>query len=249
MKRMDFCRLWLIRMLSHFCFDILSSIQTVFSYVGTKNRAVIRKGIELSSPQIGQAPHGAILKIVGRAFSEHPVDRSIERLQLAGNGGWISVRLNRPPPHDELVVEFVDVDGTFDPKDPGRYHLTARRATLEAARERRGATRRAQNDRSSHDDISSINEDDLLYDHEEDAIESPTRHVAPNLSAENGTSTNPESLKCVVCLTSDRNACLVHGETGHIVCCLVCARILKARGDKCPVCRLPISSVIQHFYA
>ena len=231
-------------MRSHICIVILYCHFVLhpngLSYVGTKNRAVIRKGIELSSPQIGQAPQGAILKIVGRAFSEHPVDRSIERLQLAGNGGWISVRLNRPPPHDELVVEFVDVDGTFDPKDPGRYHLTAQRATLEAARERRAATRRAQNDRSSHDDISSINEDDLLYDHEEDAIESPTRHAAQNVSEE-----SPDSLKCVVCLTSDRNACLVHGETGHIVCCLVCARILKARGDKCPVCRLPISSVIQ----
>lgn len=207
--------------------------------------AVIRKDIELSSPQIGTAPHGTILKIVGRAFSEHPVDKSIERLQLAGDGGWISVRLNRPPPHDEVVVEFVDIDESFDPTDPGRYHLKARRAVVEAERARRAATRNTQNYRSSNDDISSINEDDLLCDHDQDAIYSPTRHSSSNISCGHDSSVNPEALKCVVCLTSDRNACLVHGETGHIVCCLICARILKARGDKCPVCRLPISSVIQ----
>lgn len=30
---------------------------------------------------------------------------------------------------------------------------------------------------------------------------------------------------------SERTATIVHGETGHIACCLTCARILKARGD------------------
>ena len=54
---------------------------------------------------------------------------------------------------------------------------------------------------------------------------------------------------CLICLCEDRTATLVHGETGHICCCLVCARILKARGDGCPVCRLPIDLVVQHFWA
>ena len=57
-----------------------------------------------------------------------------------------------------------------------------------------------------------------------------------------------ESL-CVVCLTDARNATFVHGETGHIACCLLCARALQARGDSCPVCRLPVDVVIQHFFA
>ena len=57
-----------------------------------------------------------------------------------------------------------------------------------------------------------------------------------------------ESL-CVVCLTDARNATFVHGETGHIACCLLCARTLQARGDSCPVCRMPIDVVIQHFFA
>ncbi|CAM9182104.1 unnamed protein product, partial [Sphacelaria rigidula] len=46
-----------------------------------------------------------------------------------------------------------------------------------------------------------------------------------------------------------RTATIVHGEIGHIACCLECARILKARGDPCPVCRVAIDSVVQHFWA
>jgi len=54
---------------------------------------------------------------------------------------------------------------------------------------------------------------------------------------------------CVICLSEERTATLVHGGTGHIVCCLQCARVLKAENDPCPVCRLPIDLVIQHFFA
>ena len=62
-------------------------------------------------------------------------------------------------------------------------------------------------------------------------------------------SQHPSRHYCVICLCDERTATIIHGETGHIVCCLLCARILKARGDPCPVCRLPIDSVIQHFWA
>merc|ERR1712045_193130 len=55
--------------------------------------------------------------------------------------------------------------------------------------------------------------------------------------------------KCLICLTESRTATIVHGSTGHIACCLTCARILKGRGDRCPVCRLPIDSIIQQFWA
>ena len=88
---------------------------------------MIRRDVELSSPQIGALPAGSEVKIVARAFSEHPVERCIERLQLAGNAGWISVRLNQSPPDDDMVVEFVDVDSAFDPQNPGLYHLEAQR--------------------------------------------------------------------------------------------------------------------------
>lgn len=90
------------------------------------------------------------------------------------------------------------------------------------------------------------------------------RHGCSDIAANNSTasstttttsssSSNPPSRHntepCVICLTAERSATLVHGETGHVACCLMCARILKARKNVCPVCRLPIDSVIQHFWA
>ncbi|CAJ1953558.1 unnamed protein product [Cylindrotheca closterium] len=194
--------------------------------------AVIRTSIELSSPQIGVAPINAVLSICGRAFSEHPVDRCIERLQLAGNGGWISVRLNRPPPNDDLVVELIRVDGNYDPDNPGLYHLDAQRVLRECQQhEKDGAGTRDFEDLSS---IESAESDNSRKNKLDTSKDSPNR----------GT-----SRKCLICLTEHRNATIVHGETGHVACCLVCARILKARGDKCPVCRLSIDLVIQHFWA
>jgi len=195
--------------------------------------------VELSSPQTGLAPFGSTLKVVARAFSEHPVDKCIERLKLAGDAGWISVRLNLPPPRDDLVVELVVIDRDFDPENPGLYHLNAKKE-VRAERERERAENRPS-------DLSSIDENELARDmDEEDDYNDATQPTCT--IAQNG-STRENISKCVVCLTSERNATIVHGETGHVVCCLVCARILKARGDKCPICRNDIEKVIQHFYA
>ena len=193
---------------------------------------MIRQDVELSSPQTGLAPFGSTVKVVARAFSEHPVDKCIERLKISGNGGWISVRLNLPHPRDDLVVELVTIDRDFDPETPGVYHLNAQRA-IRAERERERAENNANNNANNSSDLSSVDENELSHDMEDDDC---------------GSKAN-DTLKCVVCLTSERNATIVHGETGHVVCCLVCARILKARGDKCPVCRNDIEKVIQHFYA
>jgi Zinc finger, C3HC4 type (RING finger) len=54
---------------------------------------------------------------------------------------------------------------------------------------------------------------------------------------------------CLCCIDKTRNATMVHGDTGHIACCLDCARMLKASGQPCPVCRLPIDLVILHYWA
>jgi hypothetical protein len=179
--------------------------------------AVIRSDIELSSPQIGVAPMDEILPIVGKAFSEHPVDKCIERLQLAGNGGWISVRLNRPPPNDDLVVELIGVDGKYDPDHPGFYHLEGQQRMQRTVNSLAPDTAR----NNSSGDLSSI-----------DSVSSEIS--GRNMSSRNsrhGPESPSSSSKCLICLSEERNATIVHGETGHVACCLICARILKARGD------------------
>lgn len=72
--------------------------------------AVIRSGIEISTSDIGLAPKGTILSIVGRAFSDHPRSCCIERLRLAGDRGWISSRLSESFSGDRRVVELVGLD-------------------------------------------------------------------------------------------------------------------------------------------
>lgn len=56
-----------------------------------------------------------------------------------------------------------------------------------------------------------------------------------------------DSEKCIVCYSRPKNATIVHGNTGHICCCLPCAYRLESRGDPCPICRAPIDRVIKQF--
>ncbi|XP_064629478.1 E3 ubiquitin-protein ligase Mdm2-like [Lineus longissimus] len=53
--------------------------------------------------------------------------------------------------------------------------------------------------------------------------------------------------ECPFCLKQSSNAVLIHGKTGHQVCCYKCARKLRRRGKPCPVCRKPIQKVIKNF--
>jgi hypothetical protein len=294
--------------------------------------AVIRSGVELSSSQIGHAPEGTVLNIVGRSFTQHPGDCCIQRLKLAGGGGWVSVRLNRRPPRDNtLVLTHVDVDGTFDPEEAGLFHMEKQLWVMheyldnimnvnihdthahtpddEDVQNMENVRRSLQRLGSSC--ISSINDDDENENVEgvegvndnsggDAAVASAaanalgdTMTTAATTPASNSTNAvvpatrphthipalyrsgvgnaagissakqrrlkgycnktsqhqNEQPEPCLICLTEERNATIVHGETGHIACCLTCARILKARGDKCPVCRLPIDLIIQQFWA
>lgn len=52
---------------------------------------------------------------------------------------------------------------------------------------------------------------------------------------------------CVICLKRPKTGSIIHGSTGHQVCCFRCARRLKRRGRHCPVCRRPIQKVIRNF--
>ena len=52
---------------------------------------------------------------------------------------------------------------------------------------------------------------------------------------------------CVICLTRPKEASIIHGNTGHQVCCYVCAKRLRHRRMPCPVCRRPISGVIKNY--
>ena len=202
--------------------------------------AVIRKDKELSSPEVRKAVPGSILKVTGRAFSNYPEAQCVERLRLAGDEGWISLRLNLRPPRNQMVVEMVGIDGSFDPDNPGAYHINA----LAEVEERNAGSRAATAARMrqlSFDITSSSSESDL------EKVEPPkntgeAKHISESKTSSKSSlvrRTNSGSIirdgvvedHCLICLTEERNATIIHGGTGHIACCLDCARILKGRGD------------------
>lgn len=52
---------------------------------------------------------------------------------------------------------------------------------------------------------------------------------------------------CVICLTRAKTGSIIHGKTGHQVCCYRCAKRLKMQRKSCPVCRRPIQKVIRNY--
>jgi E3 ubiquitin-protein ligase Mdm2 len=237
--------------------------------------AVIRQDVELSSNQIGHAPRRSILTIVGQEYSENPTDQCIQRLQLAGGGGWVSVALNRPLPSSQIsVLEQIGIDGAFDPNEAGLFHIERQLMVIHEynmnistpnEEDRLNIALVQRSLRRMGSCVSSINDDDDANSTESSDNSGVVNSSAPVPAlyrsgvAEMGRTSSLVSLKCgsksqkdepcLICLAEDRNATIVHGETGHIACCLACARLLKGRGDKCPVCRLPIDLIIQQFWA
>ena len=56
--------------------------------------------------------------------------------------------------------------------------------------------------------------------------------------------------ECVVCMAMERDATIVHGDTGHVACCFTCATaIWKSESPICPICNVKIDSVIRQFHA
>ncbi|CAI9736801.1 E3 ubiquitin-protein ligase Mdm2 isoform X1 [Octopus vulgaris] len=63
--------------------------------------------------------------------------------------------------------------------------------------------------------------------------------------------TSPEKLPtpgvCLICSQNPRDASLIHGTSGHQICCLTCAKKLKRKGHKCPICRRTIQKVVRNY--
>ncbi|XP_062607219.1 E3 ubiquitin-protein ligase Mdm2-like isoform X2 [Saccostrea cucullata] len=52
---------------------------------------------------------------------------------------------------------------------------------------------------------------------------------------------------CIICLKRPKTGSIIHGGTGHQVCCYPCAKRLKRKKRKCPVCRRTIKNVIRNY--
>lgn len=79
--------------------------------------------------------------------------------------------------------------------------------------------------------------------HATSQAENPNKTLQQNYNNENSATGFTPDL-CIICLMQPRNASIVHGRTGHLVCCIGCAERLKEEKKKCPVCRKKIKLVI-----
>jgi hypothetical protein len=75
--------------------------------------ALVRRGIELSSPVVQVIPCGEYVDIIEKKWSDHPSACCVPRLRLLNRTGWISLRTvkgigNEKKVLDELVVEYVE---------------------------------------------------------------------------------------------------------------------------------------------
>ncbi|XP_052063896.1 E3 ubiquitin-protein ligase Mdm2-like [Mytilus californianus] len=55
--------------------------------------------------------------------------------------------------------------------------------------------------------------------------------------------------QCCICFSRPKTASIIHGCTGHQVCCYRCAKRLKRLAKPCPLCRRPIQKVIKNYFA
>ncbi|CAM9277747.1 unnamed protein product [Hapterophycus canaliculatus] len=225
--------------------EIVRLLQPLLYRVVLADGAVVRRTVELASGQVKTLAYGDVVQVSAKQFSDLG-NRCVQRLKLSDGSGWLSMRLNKEPPDDSAVVEYA---GLGEDNHSASVVPLPRLAGTSMSREYFARTLSGSG--GGGDAGAGGN-----------AGREASAPTAPAGKEMEGTNEEDEDLRkiknagelgeddnCVVCLSGPRTATIVHGEIGHIACCLECARILKARGDTCPVCRVPIDSVVQHFWA
>ena len=86
---------------------------------------------------------------------------------------------------------------------------------------------------------------------ESHSISTPTSSIANtsrwNVEDSEDENPLPPEDRCVICVSKPRNASIIHGQTGHQVCCFDCASKLREKKKRCPICRSKIQMVIKNF--
>lgn len=142
----------------------------------------------------------------------------------------------------DLENEGIDVpDGKNTKTPPSSQCLSD--STLSAADSSQDLCSSSQPSSSCSQIVSSFDSQELLPTTPAPESACATPELERSVSAEWRL---PESCldPCLICQSRPKNGCIVHGRTGHLISCYVCARKLKKRNKMCPVCRMPIQSVI-----
>lgn len=74
----------------------------------------------------------------------------------------------------------------------------------------------------------------------------PHGPAGPSSSSTGGAKGSAPDL-CIFCCSRPKTGSIVHGTSGHQVCCYQCAKKLQKRGKPCPACRKPIERIIRNY--
>ena len=54
-------------------------------------------------------------------------------------------------------------------------------------------------------------------------------------------------MTCLLCCIKPRDACLIHGNVSHQLCCYNCAKkLFNKKGSRCPICRRRIEKITRN---
>ncbi|CAC5391676.1 MDM2 [Mytilus coruscus] len=98
---------------------------------------------------------------------------------------------------------------------------------------------------------SAKNKDEVTISDKIDKLDKPQKDLKPDKSSNNKESGNSQSQlgQCCICFSRPKTSSIIHGCTGHQVCCYRCAKRLKRLAKPCPLCRRPIQKVIKNYFA
>ena len=229
----------------------------------TSGVAVVRERVDLASPVVrhmrttndssgGCSP----IPVLGRRYTQVPPTDCLPRVRL-GPQAFASLYLNTTPPRRYPIMQPTGrVDDRFDPTKAGLYHFQVIYQDYHGANTNDGAMTDINtssptascgtNPRTSSCTSTATTSSSSSCEVSPASPQSTSPLVAPSSLCANAGHRNPI---CVCCLAKEADATLIHGDTGHICCCLECARICKAQSLGCPLCRKPITAVIQHYYS
>ncbi|XP_061193643.1 E3 ubiquitin-protein ligase Mdm2-like isoform X2 [Saccostrea echinata] len=143
--------------------------------------------------------------------------------------GWLGEKRKYSPSSEEMDSnKKLKEDSETDTSDIGRV---AERETLKSDSIDSGICLSSQDTASSQAEL----------------IQLGSRRISLNYrSKESPVKKGPED-PCIICLKRPKTGSIIHGGTGHQVCCYPCAKRLKRKKRKCPVCRRTIKNVIRNY--
>lgn len=79
------------------------------------------------------------------------------------------------------------------------------------------------------------------------------KHTSPVRSSVTANSivdaSTEEDKTCIVCMDAPIDAAVLHSGSVHVCCCMDCAQTIYKSYGECPMCRVPIESVLRVFHS